>query len=70
MINIQNAQNVQVGHNNLMMIADKRAPHTRKTSQPRDTTEEDRQREEEERRQRDVEERFRDVFGKVQWGRL
>ena len=70
MINIQNAQNVQVGHNNLMMIADQRAPRTRKTSQPQDTTEEDRQREEEERRQRDVEERFRDVFGKVQWGRL
>lgn len=62
MINIQNAQNVQVGHNNLMVVTDQRAPRTRKTSQPRDTAEEDRQREEEERRQREVEERFRDVF--------
>ena len=64
MINIQNAQNVQVGHNNLMVVTDERAQRTRRTSPPRDTGEEDRQREEEERRQREVEARFRDVFGK------
>lgn len=62
MINIQNAQNVQVGHNNMMVVTDQRFPRTRRTSQPRDTKEEDRQREEEDRRQREIEARFRDVL--------
>ena len=63
MINIQNAQNVQVGHNNMMVVTEQRFPRTRRTSQPRDTKEEDRQREEEDRRQREIEARFRDVLG-------
>lgn len=62
MINIQNAQNVQVGNNNLMVVSDKGKRSRRKSSESRDTTEEDRQREEEERRQAEMEERFKDIL--------
>lgn len=60
MINIQNAQNVQVGNNNLMVVTDKKL-HQRKSSRSSDTTE-DRQKEEEKRRQAEIEERFKDVI--------
>lgn len=61
MINIQNAQNVQVGNNNLMVVTDKKL-RPRKSSRSSDTTEEDRQKEEEKRKQAEIEERFKEIL--------
>ena len=64
MINIQNAQNVQVGNNNLMVVTDKKL-RPRKSSRSSDTTEEDRQKEEEKRRQAEIEEKFKEILGNL-----